>query len=82
MENRHYVHVHPVEKARITTKCEARLGVQHFFSPTKVVVPSVQVLQTLEQRIENEEKKFHKMYTHLFAKAISSLKSSQDLRKL
>ena len=81
MENRHYVHVNPMEKSRIVAKCETRLGVQYFFSPIKVV-PSVQVLQILEQKIETAEEKFHKMYTHLFAKAIANIKSSQDLQRI
>ena len=69
------------EKARIVAKGEARLGAHYFIGTTEKVVTS-QVLETLEQKIEDAEDKFHKMYTHLFAKAIANLRSSQDLQRI
>ena len=68
------------EKARIVAKGEARLGNQHFIGV--IEVPVIEVLETLEQKIEKSEEKFHAMYTHAFAKAIANLKSGQDLRRI
>jgi len=66
-------------KARIVAKGEARLGVQHFFGVNEIV-PAVEVLETLEQKVEKAEEKFHAMYTELFAKAVANLRISQELR--
>lgn len=68
------------EKARIVARGEARLGKQHFFGHTTEPIAPVRVLQTLEEKVEDEEAKFHAMYTDLFAKAVSSLQDGRDLR--
>lgn len=70
-----------VEKATIVAKGEARLGQQHFFGVSKAIAP-IEVLQTLEEKVEEAEENFHKMYTTLFAKAVANLKSSQDLKRI
>jgi hypothetical protein len=69
------------EKARIVAKGEARLGKQHFFGFGEVA-PAVKVLETLEQRVEDAEDKFHAIYTQAFAKAIINLQSSQNLGRV
>ena len=69
------------EKARIVAKGEARLGKQHFFGVNEVI-PAVRVLETLEQKVEDAEDKFHTLYTQAFAKAVANLRNSQDLRRL
>ena len=69
------------EKARIVAKGEARLGRQYFVGEHKVI-PSAQVLEVLEQKVEDAESRFHNLYTQAFAKAIINLRSSQDLRRI
>jgi hypothetical protein len=68
------------ERARIIEKGELRLGKQHFFGHTSESIVPVKVLKTLEQKIEDEEEKFHAMYIDLFAKAVSNLQNYQNLR--
>ena len=69
------------EKARIVARGESRLGVQHFVGVTEVV-PAVQLIETLEQKVERAEEKFHALYTQAFAKAIINLRSSKDLWRI
>jgi hypothetical protein len=68
------------EKAVIVARGEAKLGKQHFFGHVTEPIAPVTVLQTLEEKVEDEEAKFHAMYTDLFAKAIVNLRNGQDLR--
>jgi len=68
------------EKARIAAKIEARLGNQHFFGHTTEPIAPVTVLQTLEEKVEEQEAKFHALYTDLFAKAIANLRDGRNLR--
>jgi len=66
---------------KIVAKGEARLGRQHFFGISNSV-PVVQVLETLEQKLDSTEEKFHDLYSSLFAKAVANLNNSQDLRRI
>jgi hypothetical protein len=68
------------EKAAIVAKGEVRLGKQHFCGHATEPITPVAVLQTLEEKVEDEETKFHAMYTDLFAKAITNLRDGRDLR--